>query len=106
MIVTYRRSLLCVARLGYPLALPSGPAGDAGPGANLSSGVAIGVYVHVSRDGMRLHLSSHHDDGTPGTAVLVEVRNALMSCFLFIVDRPLMPTFLALRRSSGTFQLA
>jgi len=33
------------------------------------------VYVHVSRDGMRLHLSSHHDDGTPGTAVLVEVRN-------------------------------
>jgi hypothetical protein len=24
---------------------------------------------------MRLHLSSHHDDGTPGTAVLVEVRN-------------------------------
>ena len=33
------------------------------------------MYVHVSRDGMRLHLSSHHDDGTPGTAVLVEVRN-------------------------------
>src|SRR5579872_3653323 len=26
-------------------------------------------------DGMRLHLSSHHDDGTPGTAVLVVVRN-------------------------------
>jgi hypothetical protein len=24
---------------------------------------------------MTLHLSSHHDDGTPGTAVLVEVRN-------------------------------
>ena len=33
------------------------------------------------------------------------MRNALMSC-LFIVDRPLMPAFLALRRSSGTFQLA
>ena len=33
------------------------------------------MYGHVSRDGMRLHLSSHHDDGTPGTAVLVEVRN-------------------------------
>jgi extradiol dioxygenase family protein len=33
------------------------------------------VYLQVSRDGMKLHLSSHHDDGTPGTAVLVEVRN-------------------------------
>jgi catechol 2,3-dioxygenase-like lactoylglutathione lyase family enzyme len=32
------------------------------------------VYLQVSRDGMTLHLSSHHDDGTPGTAVLVEVR--------------------------------
>ena len=33
------------------------------------------VYLQVSRDGMQLHLSSHHDDGTPGTAVLIEVRN-------------------------------
>jgi hypothetical protein len=33
------------------------------------------VYLQVSRPGMRLHLSSHHDDGTPGTAVLVVVRN-------------------------------
>jgi len=33
------------------------------------------VYLQVSRGGMTLHLSSHHDDGTPGTAVLVEVRN-------------------------------
>src|ERR1700751_3899656 len=33
------------------------------------------VYLQVSRDEMRLHLSSHHDDGTPGTAVLVVVRN-------------------------------
>src|SRR5579859_1071521 len=33
------------------------------------------IYLQVSRDGMLLHLSSHHDDGTPGTAVLVEVRN-------------------------------
>jgi catechol 2,3-dioxygenase-like lactoylglutathione lyase family enzyme len=33
------------------------------------------VYLEVSRDGLRLHLSSHHDDGTPGTAVLVVVRN-------------------------------
>lgn len=29
------------------------------------------IYMQVSRDGLRLHLSSHHDDGTPGTAVLV-----------------------------------
>src|SRR5215469_16844631 len=33
------------------------------------------VYLQVSRDGMRLHLSSPPDDGTPGTAVLVVVRN-------------------------------
>ena len=33
------------------------------------------VYLQVSRGAMRLHLSSHHDDGTPGTAVLVVVRN-------------------------------
>jgi catechol 2,3-dioxygenase-like lactoylglutathione lyase family enzyme len=33
------------------------------------------VYLQVSPGGMRLHLSSHHDDGTPGTAVLVVVRN-------------------------------
>jgi catechol 2,3-dioxygenase-like lactoylglutathione lyase family enzyme len=32
------------------------------------------VYLQVSRAAMRFHLSSHHDDGTPGTAVLV-VRN-------------------------------
>ncbi|HLY49594.1 MAG TPA: glyoxalase superfamily protein [Solirubrobacteraceae bacterium] len=32
------------------------------------------VYMQVSRDGLRLHLSSHHDDGTPGTAVLVVTR--------------------------------
>jgi len=33
------------------------------------------VYLGVSRGGMEFHLSSHHDDGTPGTAVLVVVRN-------------------------------
>ena len=33
------------------------------------------VYLQVARGGMRLHLSSHHDDGTPGTAVLVVVHN-------------------------------
>ena len=31
------------------------------------------VYLQVSRGGLRLQLSSHHDDGTPGTAVLVVV---------------------------------
>ena len=29
------------------------------------------IFMKVSRDGMRLHLSSHRDDGTPGTVVLV-----------------------------------
>jgi ribosomal-protein-alanine N-acetyltransferase len=33
------------------------------------------VYLQVSRDALRLHLSSHHDDGTPGSAVLVTVSN-------------------------------
>ena len=32
-------------------------------------------YLQASRGGMTLHLSSHHHDGTPGTAVLVEVSN-------------------------------
>ena len=29
------------------------------------------VFMKVSRGELRLHLSSHHDDGTPGTVVLV-----------------------------------
>ena len=29
-------------------------------------------YWQVSRSGLVLHLSSHHDDGTPGSAVLIE----------------------------------
>jgi catechol 2,3-dioxygenase-like lactoylglutathione lyase family enzyme len=29
------------------------------------------IYLQVSRGALRLHLSSHVDDGTPGTAVLV-----------------------------------
>src|SRR5205807_4804106 len=29
------------------------------------------TWLTVSRGTVRLHLSSHHDDGTPGTAVLV-----------------------------------
>ncbi len=33
------------------------------------------VYLQVSRDGLSLHLSSHHGDGTPGGAVFVVVRN-------------------------------
>src|SRR3954447_25216053 len=34
------------------------------------------VYLQVSRGDLVLHLSSHHDDGTPGTAVLVETQGA------------------------------
>jgi len=30
------------------------------------------IYMQVSRDALVLHLSSHHDDGTPGSAVLIE----------------------------------
>jgi catechol 2,3-dioxygenase-like lactoylglutathione lyase family enzyme len=33
------------------------------------------VYLQVSRGALVLHLSSHHDDGTPGTAVLVTLRD-------------------------------
>ena len=32
------------------------------------------VYLQVSRGELVLHLSSHHDDGTPGSAVLIETR--------------------------------
>lgn len=32
------------------------------------------VYLQVSRGSLVLHLSSHHDDGTPGSVVLVEMR--------------------------------
>jgi ribosomal-protein-alanine N-acetyltransferase len=31
------------------------------------------MYLQVSRGSLVLHLSSHHDDGTPGTVVLVEI---------------------------------
>lgn len=33
------------------------------------------TYLQVSRGDLVLHLSNHHDDGTPGTAVLVETKN-------------------------------
>jgi catechol 2,3-dioxygenase-like lactoylglutathione lyase family enzyme len=32
------------------------------------------TYLQVSRGELVLHLSNFHDDGTPGTAVLVETR--------------------------------
>ena len=32
------------------------------------------VYLQVSRGDLVLHLSSHHDDGTPGTVLLVEMQ--------------------------------
>lgn len=31
------------------------------------------VYMEVTRGGLRLHLSEHHGDGTPGTIVYVSV---------------------------------
>ena len=33
------------------------------------------VYMQVSRGELVLHLSSHHDDGTPGSAVLIETQD-------------------------------
>jgi catechol 2,3-dioxygenase-like lactoylglutathione lyase family enzyme len=32
------------------------------------------LYMQVSRDGILLHLSEHHGDGTPGTIIRVHVR--------------------------------
>jgi catechol 2,3-dioxygenase-like lactoylglutathione lyase family enzyme len=34
------------------------------------------IYLQVSRDDLVLHLSSHHGDGTPGTAVYIETQDA------------------------------
>jgi uncharacterized glyoxalase superfamily protein PhnB len=31
------------------------------------------LYMQVSRDGLVLHLSEHHGDGTPGTAIFVQM---------------------------------
>jgi catechol 2,3-dioxygenase-like lactoylglutathione lyase family enzyme len=32
------------------------------------------VYMQVSRDGLVLHLSEHYGDGTPGTAIYVDMQ--------------------------------
>lgn len=34
------------------------------------------LYLEVQRDGVRLHLSEHHGDATPGSAVIIEVADA------------------------------
>jgi uncharacterized glyoxalase superfamily protein PhnB len=34
---------------------------------------AMPVYMQVSRGDCRIHLSEHHGDGTPGTAIRVEM---------------------------------
>ena len=34
------------------------------------------TYLQVSRGDLVLHLSSHHGDGTPGSAVYIETRDA------------------------------
>ena len=31
------------------------------------------LYLQISRDGLTLHLSEHHGDGTPGTTIFVPV---------------------------------
>lgn len=33
------------------------------------------LYAQVSRSGLKLHLSEHHGDGTPGTVVYIAVEN-------------------------------
>lgn len=33
------------------------------------------LYTAISRDGCVLHLSEHHGDGTPGTALRIETRD-------------------------------
>src|SRR4051795_8045762 len=49
--------------LGFTLAGEEG--GPGGP-----------AFLTVERDGVRMHLSSHHGDGTPGAVVLVVVDDA------------------------------
>lgn len=34
------------------------------------------LYAEIERDGVRLHLSEHHGDATPGSAVIVEIADA------------------------------
>jgi hypothetical protein len=34
---------------------------------------AAPLYMQISRGGLRLHLSEHHGDGTPGTAIRIEM---------------------------------
>ena len=34
------------------------------------------LYLEVDRDGVRLHLSEHHGDATPGSAVIIHVADA------------------------------
>ena len=33
------------------------------------------LYMQVSRDGLRLHVSEHHGDATPGSTTYIDVRN-------------------------------
>lgn len=34
------------------------------------------LYVELERDGVRLHLSEHHGDATPGSSVIIHVEDA------------------------------
>ena len=38
------------------------------------------VYMQVSRGDCRIHLSEHHGDGTPGTAIRVEMPDSAGAC--------------------------
>jgi len=35
---------------------------------------SLPLYMSISRNGMTLHLSEHHGDGTPGTVVFVRMK--------------------------------
>jgi catechol 2,3-dioxygenase-like lactoylglutathione lyase family enzyme len=49
------------------------------------------TYMHLTRDGMALDLSSHHGDGTPGAVVLIVVEDAAaLEAELHAKDYPFM----------------
>ncbi len=45
------------------------------------------LYMQVSRDGIRLHLSEHHGDGSPGARVRIEVASGLRAFHAEITGR-------------------
>ncbi len=45
------------------------------------------VYMEVERDGVTLHLSEHHGDGTPGTHVYIWCNDGLKEFHQEIIDK-------------------